>query len=252
MIQIYNQQNIFQQAALGQTFRLSDEVLILVEEGSVVVVRNGARVVGERGSGLLFVSGDVCTFEALSPEARFTAMVVSQQALLQQLNVSFNPYQMYRLLQQVRAHSLPPIAPQHFAQEILRHLLSAFVYIFGAELSQQLSSAHDSRKEQYAMDFLSLLSVHFREEHALEFYASKLCITAKYLSNTVREVTGVPPSRFIAEELLNEAKRQLLQTTDTVMQIADSLHFSGPYAFTKFFKNHTGVSPRTFRKMSNE
>ena len=95
-----------------------------------------------------------------------------------------------------------------------------------------------SEKEDLKKKYISLL----------KFYADKLLISSKYLSNTVREITNQPPSKFITEALLNNAKILLLNSDNSIKEISNELDFSDQYAFGKFFKKHTGLSPSNFKK----
>mgnify|MGYP006383480895 FL=1 len=106
----------------------------------------------------------------------------------------------------------------------------------------------NSRKESITMKFLQLVSINFMKEKELKFYADKLLISSKYLSNTVREITNQPPSKFITEALLNNAKILLLNSDNSIKEISNELDFSDQYAFGKFFKKHTGLSPSNFKK----
>jgi AraC family transcriptional activator of pobA len=53
--------------------------------------------------------------------------------------------------------------------------------------------------------------------------------------------------QLINQRLLLEAKRNLVYTTLTVYQVADSLGFSEPAYFSRFFKRATGLTPKAFR-----
>lgn len=52
---------------------------------------------------------------------------------------------------------------------------------------------------------------------------------------------------MINQRLLLEAKRDLVYTTMTITQVSDSLGFSEPAYFSRFFKRGTGQSPKQFR-----
>ena len=80
------------------------------------------------------------------------------------------------------------------------------------------------------------------------FYASQLCITPRYLSQIVRDVSGRTVVDYINQMLLTEASYMLLQTSLPIAQIADRLHFSETASFTRFFTRMKGVNPREYRK----
>ena len=108
----------------------------------------------------------------------------------------------------------------------------------------------NTRKEEIAMRFIELASLHYKEEKELQFYADQLSISIKYLSNAVRSITHVPPTQFLAASLMDEAKLLLLNSNLAIRAISDRLGFSDQYAFGKFFKKHTGLSPRNFKQQN--
>lgn len=105
-----------------------------------------------------------------------------------------------------------------------------------------------SRQEALVDDFFRLLFESFRKERQVTFYADKLCLTPKYLSMTIKEVTGHPASRWINEMVILEAKRLLKATRLTALQISEELNFPNPSFFGRFFKQHTDMTPLQFKK----
>lgn len=96
--------------------------------------------------------------------------------------------------------------------------------------------------------FKSLLSEHFIEEREVSFYADKLHLTPKYFSTLIKEVSGKTAGAWINEMLLLEAKVLLQNQKQSIAQIAYDLNFSDPSHFGKFFKKHTGISPKEYRE----
>ena len=137
-----------------------------------------------------------------------------------------------------------------FKHEIIWNIVSIIIYSFIGKLISNFRSASiiNTRKEEIALEFIRLVSTHFKMEKELKFYADQLHISAKYLSNTVREITNIPPSNFIADAILNEAKILLLNKENTIKDIANILGFADQYTFGKFFKKHSGLSPTYYKK----
>lgn len=104
-----------------------------------------------------------------------------------------------------------------------------------------------SRKATYIKDFLALLQTHYRRERTVAFYASQLCISPKYLSLIVRDVTGHTAAEIIDQYVINEAKNMLRFSGYTIQQVAYKLNFANQSAFGKYFKHITGHSPSAFR-----
>ncbi len=104
-----------------------------------------------------------------------------------------------------------------------------------------------SRKINYVHDFMNLLREYYQQERTVAFYASKLCISPKYLSLLVRDVTGHSAAEIIDRYVINEAKNMLRFSGFTIQQVAYKLNFPNQSAFGKYFKHLTGQSPTAFR-----
>lgn len=53
---------------------------------------------------------------------------------------------------------------------------------------------------------------------------------------------------LIKNELLTIACKYLLESEANIGDLADMLHFNNVYTFSRFIKNHTGLSPNNYRK----
>ena len=95
--------------------------------------------------------------------------------------------------------------------------------------------------------FVSLVAEHYRKAHDVAFYADRLCITTRYLSEVTNRVVGKSPKQIIADYIMSEAKTYLAGTRLTIQEIADRLGFSSQALFCKFFKSQEKTSPSEYR-----
>lgn len=107
-------------------------------------------------------------------------------------------------------------------------------------------SWYKSRQEYIFSRFMDLLSAH-AEERSVQFYASRLCLTSKYLSVIVKQVSGKTPTAWIKERVIQEIKYRLCHTQQSVKEISYTLNFPNASFFGKYFKRATGVSPFIYR-----
>lgn len=105
-----------------------------------------------------------------------------------------------------------------------------------------------SRKAQQIEKFRGLLDKHFRTEHSLQAYAGMVGVSVGQLSRLCREVMGKSSLQIINDRLIQEAQRELVYTSLPVKQLARELGFDDDAYFSRFFRKHTGVSPKAFRK----
>lgn len=105
-----------------------------------------------------------------------------------------------------------------------------------------------SIKKIYIKNFMELLIKYAEQEHNPAFYADKLCISVQYLSLILKEVSGKTATTWIAHYLVSRAKLMLRKPDIPIQEIAESLNFSDQSSFGKFFKKHTGISPKRYRE----
>ncbi|MBR1808135.1 MAG: helix-turn-helix transcriptional regulator [Paludibacteraceae bacterium] len=104
-----------------------------------------------------------------------------------------------------------------------------------------------TRAEQICGQFLSLVEIHYREQHTVEWYAGQMCLSPKYLSNVLKQTLGMSPNACIDQVLVRQAKSLLSSTSLSVQQISDRLGFQNQSHFGTFFKRQTNMSPKCFR-----
>ncbi len=84
--------------------------------------------------------------------------------------------------------------------------------------------------------------------HSTSYYAHKLSIHPNHLNAVVKQITGQTAKQHIQNHILNLAKSRLIQTQDSVKEIAYSLYFDSPNNFSSFFKKMTSKTPNNYRK----
>ena len=127
---------------------------------------------------------------------------------------------------------------------LVRSLLFYLAQTNDAEVSQMRAL---SRGEDICGQFFSLIELHCRRQHAVEWYASQLHLAPKYLFNVVKQTLGVSPNVCIDQALIRQAKSLLSSTSLSVQQISDRLGFLNQSHFGTFFRRHVGVSPSAFK-----
>ena len=95
--------------------------------------------------------------------------------------------------------------------------------------------------------FLDLLHSNDVKRHTVEAYASKLCISPKYLTAVCKKNSGKTASEWITEQVLEDIRYYLRQTDLSIKQICDKLAFPNPSFFGKYVKDHFGMTPLEFR-----
>lgn len=133
---------------------------------------------------------------------------------------------------------------------VVKHSFLTFMYEYAFLYRKYIREKNRkvSRKEDIMLRFTKLVADNFKEERSVDFYAKKLFITPKYLSEVTKDVSGKTASAIIAEMVIMEAKSLLSIPSLTVIEVADFLNFSDMSFFGKYFKRYTGVNPTSYRK----
>lgn len=138
-----------------------------------------------------------------------------------------------------------------FRKEIVRNSFCNLIFeesnILFVRDNGNKEMAGDRNTDRFVHKFLDLLIEHGAREHNPAFYADKLCISVQYLSLILKRISGKTAYTWIAGYLINRAKIMLRKPDLTIQQIAYSLNFSDQSAFGKFFRKHTGTSPKKYR-----
>ncbi len=136
-----------------------------------------------------------------------------------------------------------------FKDEMIHHGFNLFMLEVAAVAKKYRGADEQgmTRQGDILLSFLKLLAAHFKEERSVQFYADALFITPKHLTKTVKELTTKTCGEFIDEMVIAEAKILLSDLSYSVGQVADYLHFSDQFFFSKFFKRRTGMSPKEYK-----
>ena len=117
---------------------------------------------------------------------------------------------------------------------------------------EALSLNSNSRKSSQIEKFRALVDENYKHHWPITDYANQLGITPGQLSRLCREVLGVSSLDIINARLVHEAQRVLVYTGNSIKQLAYVLGFSDETYFCRFFRKHTGLSPREFRAKAME
>ena len=135
-----------------------------------------------------------------------------------------------------------------FKINAVRHLTLAMFYGY-SHMKHDISTYNkgSNRQDDIYSAFLKAVGKHYKMERKVGFYAEKLCITSKHLSQVVKEVSGRTASEIIEDYVITEIKALLISTNMTIQQISDYLNFPSQSVFGKYVKRITGVSPKRYK-----
>lgn len=108
-----------------------------------------------------------------------------------------------------------------------------------------------NRKEELFKKFINLVHTYCTTQRDVTFYADQLCISTRYLSAITKQIAKDSAKEIIDENLILELKVALQSTGMSLKEIADKYRFPDQSFFGRYFKKHTGMSPKEYRAKKN-
>lgn len=130
------------------------------------------------------------------------------------------------------------------------NLLSASYTDYARKVREQADLPQDRKTEIYH-EYTTLVMKNYKRWHHVSQYADAMRLTLPHLCSTIKSVSGKTAGDMIIEALLTDAKAQLKLTNLQVKEIALSLGFENVAFFNRFFKAHTGSTPKAYRSSND-
>lgn len=106
-----------------------------------------------------------------------------------------------------------------------------------------------SQYRQIMEQFLNMLDQgDFRTNREIGYYADKLCITPKYLSEVAKKVSGMSANYWINRYTALDISRRLRDRSLSFTDISDMYGFSSLSHFNRYVKKNLGATPTDFRE----
>ncbi|MDX1585346.1 MAG: helix-turn-helix domain-containing protein [Balneolaceae bacterium] len=119
------------------------------------------------------------------------------------------------------------------------------------EFYQQQFSKDIKRYNRIVTEFQQLLQDYYNRETDqlpnVQYFADKLQLTPNYLGDIIKHHTDRTAIETIHDYIIVKAKELLRKDRSNMSQIAYELGFDYPNNFSKFFKDHTGLTPSEYR-----
>ncbi|CAM1341553.1 helix-turn-helix domain-containing protein [Tenacibaculum amylolyticum] len=106
-----------------------------------------------------------------------------------------------------------------------------------------------NQKEMLVFKYENLIHNCFRRDKQVKTYAAQLNVSASYLNEVIKEIKGKPAKELIYEKIIIESKKELKFNVIAVSEVAYNVGFEEPTHFARFFKKHTGLTPKEYRNL---
>ncbi len=136
-----------------------------------------------------------------------------------------------------------------FREELLGSLLTAHILdLYDIHARSRKEPQVSERITSLLRNFIELLyNGEYIRNRDLEYYASRLCITPHYLSETCKRISGEPASYWIERFTMQEITRLLRQKELPLTEIAERMNFSSVSYFSRYIRKRLGVCPTEYR-----
>lgn len=107
------------------------------------------------------------------------------------------------------------------------------------------------------VQFEALLDEYFQGTSAenkgyptVKYFADKVFLSSNYFGDLIKKETGQTAQQYILSKLIGLAKDRIVNTNQSVSEIAYGLGFQYAQHFSRLFKKNVGCSPNEYKKMN--
>jgi transcriptional regulator GlxA family with amidase domain len=98
---------------------------------------------------------------------------------------------------------------------------------------------------------IDYMRAHVAEPISVEDVAGRVGLSRAHFFTLFRDQLNTTPQVFWSAVRVEEVVRRLMFRDEPITSVALELGFSSPGNFSRFFKEHMGVSPSTFRRVAS-
>ena len=141
--------------------------------------------------------------------------------------------------------------PQHhFYREVLINAVQTMILdFFDFHVSLYGGDKISSQYHQLMSQFVDMLEHgDFRKNREIGYYADRLCVTPKYLSEVSKSVSGLPANYWITRYTALDISRLLRDRSLSFTDISDMFGFTSLSHFSRYVQKNLGVKPTELRE----
>ena len=111
-----------------------------------------------------------------------------------------------------------------------------------------IEKADGSHSDRWAEELTDFLDLNLDKPLALGDIAAHFYMSVPQLERKCRRAYHCGAAAWLQQCRVHRAKQLLINTDDSVLQIGAAVGYPDPSHFSGFFRKHTGLSPRAFRR----
>ncbi len=130
----------------------------------------------------------------------------------------------------------------HLAQSVGREMVLSGTNVERPELPSRSLPSESQPIDRFA-EVVSWIMRNLHADLSVEILARRACMSQDHFSKAFKSVLGEPPSTFVENLRLNEARRRLTKRQKTVQSVATCVGFANNGAFQRAFERRFGTRP---------
>lgn len=99
---------------------------------------------------------------------------------------------------------------------------------------------------QYLTEYINQ---HFKEQLNVAHLSRMVNSNCESLTKIFSRYLNTTPAKYVDKARMEYAMKRLTQTTITINELSNELHYCDQFAFSKAFKRYTGFSPSKYREL---
>ena len=272
-----NEKHVRGLSFVNYPMKLSFTIAILIVSGGINVKINLEDFEAREGDAITVFKGNIGEFCSMLPDTRMAVIAFSDDflnvvknidtALSIQQHIYTNPVlhldrgfidealDIYKRMKSKLAETdnlFREGALHGYTQVLMYNSYNYFTKMNYNYFTKMKNNVEDSseynRNQEIYKRFMQAVQKNYMQERSITYYADLLCISPKYLSQVIKNVTGRLAGEWIRDYVILEAKALLKSNKYTVQQVCDMLNFANQSFFGKYFKKRTGMSPKAYMK----
>ena len=222
-----------------------------MKQGDLMIVRRGnlvEKVMPEKNFRITMVYISSKLIELSTPQSNYG--MKGQLALFLNPIMHLNPTQFEQCKRNFDNLQIRMMQTEHkFYHDMIQNKVQSLIIDFFDFHATLYKESDVSTQYATLMNrFLSLLeSGEYRSHREVTWYADKLCVTSKYLSEVSKAVSGYAANFWINRYTTLDISRLLRDKSLSFVQISDMFNFSSPAYFSRYVLHNLCVNPTEYR-----
>ena len=251
---------------INQMQKIKGVYMIFCRNGRARITIDLQEYLIEKNAQTVLLPGTIITFNWVSEDFSFTYLSFTQN-IFNEVTAQLDPA-FYRFMKENPTTGLPEHRIQtiegiftvfralhsdrenRFREQMFRNYIQSFLLDIYDKTHRRFLQSHPdklTRQQELYRKYILLVQKHCTCEREVEFYADKLCITARYLSTLVHNVGHTTAKSIIDKYVILELKALIQSGKFSIQEISNQMNFSNASLLAQYFKRHTGVSPMGYR-----